>query len=258
MKIATFNIRCDYGQDGDNNFRYRKPLILEKLAEEKPDIVCFQEVLPHVAAGLKGALTGYYGIGCGRSETLEDEQAAIAYRRDAFNLIQMETYWLSDTPYVPASRYPDQSICPRVTTEAVFEELATKRVFRVVNTHLDHEGAGAREQGMRQIMEKLGRAALFADAPVVITGDMNDSTEKKLVKKYGLPDVEVLLAGHHGSRYSTSQELLEAVTPEMGIISVGQNRFGHPTQEAMDRMIQAGMKLRRTDEEGNILIQVGK
>ena len=49
MKIATFNIRCDYGQDGDNNFRYRKPLILEKLAEEKPDIVCFQEVLPHAA-----------------------------------------------------------------------------------------------------------------------------------------------------------------------------------------------------------------
>ena len=56
----------------------------------------------------------------------------------------------------------------------------------------------------------------------------------------------------------TSQELLEAVTPEVGIISVGQNRFGHPTQEAMDRMIQAGMELRRTDEEGNILIQVGK
>ena len=92
---------------------------------------------------------------------------------------------------------------------------------------------------------------------ILITGDMNDSTEKKLVKKYGLPDVEVLLAGHHGSRYSTSQELLEAVTPEMGIISVGQNRFGHPTQEAMDRMTEAGMTLRRTDEEGSILIQVG-
>ena len=70
--------------------------------------------------------------------------------------------------------------------------------------------------------------------------------------------MEVLLAGHHGSKGSTSQELLEAVTPEVGIISVGQNRFGHPTQEAMDRMAGAGMALRRTDEEGNILIQVGK
>ncbi len=96
------------------------------------------------------------------------------------------------------------------------------------------------------------------DLDFLITGDMNASTEKKLAALYELPDVEVLLAGHHGSKGSTSQALLEAVTPEVGIISVGQNRFGHPTQEAMDRMIQAGMKLRRTDEEGNILIQVGK
>lgn len=95
------------------------------------------------------------------------------------------------------------------------------------------------------------------DYDFLITGDMNASTEKKLASQYELPDVEVLAAGHHGSKYSTSEELLEAVTPEIGVISVGQNRFGHPTQEAMDRMTAAGMELRRTDEEGNILIQVG-
>ncbi len=49
MKIVTFNIRCDFGQDGGNNFCFRKPLILEKLRREAPDIICFQEVLPHVA-----------------------------------------------------------------------------------------------------------------------------------------------------------------------------------------------------------------
>lgn len=91
----------------------------------------------------------------------------------------------------------------------------------------------------------------------LITGDMNASTEKKLTALYELPDVEVLLAGHHGSKGSTSQELLEAVTPEVGIVSVGQNRFGHPTPEALGRMTEAGMEIRRTDEEGNILIQVG-
>ena len=185
MKVVTFNIRCDYGQDGENNFCFRRPLILEKLRRERPDLICFQEVLPHVAAWLKGELADYYVIGCGRSETLEDEQAAIAYRRDAFNLIQMETYWLSDTPYVPASRYPDQSICPRVTTEAVFEELATKRVFRVVNTHLDHEYPEARAQGLSQILQKLFQSRLFPDAPTVITGDMNaepDSPEMSALR----------------------------------------------------------------------------
>lgn len=187
MKIVTFNIRYDCNYDGNNNFCFRKPLILEKLEKEKPDIICFQEVLPHVAVWLKEALKEYYVIGCGRSETLEDEQAAIAYRKDGINLIQMETCWLSETPYVPGSRYRDQSICPRVFTEAVFEEFETKQVFRVVNTHLDHEGVNAREQGLRQIMEKLGRAVLFPRVPAIVTGDMNaepSSPEMAVAKEY--------------------------------------------------------------------------
>ena len=74
MKLVTFNIRCDWGGDGNNNFCFRKPLILEKLRAEAPDAVCFQEVLPHVAAWLKEALEGYNVIGCGRTEALDDEQ----------------------------------------------------------------------------------------------------------------------------------------------------------------------------------------
>ena len=96
------------------------------------------------------------------------------------------------------------------------------------------------------------------DFDVLITGDMNAAAEKKLAAQYGLPDIEVLLAGHHGSKHSASRELLETVTPEVGIISVGQNSFGHPAPEAMERMEDAGMVLRRTDEEGDILIQVQK
>lgn len=192
MKFVTFNIRCDYNQDGRNNFCFRKPLILEKLGQEKPDIICFQEVLPHVAVWLKAELAEYYVIGCGRSETLEDEQTAIAYRKDRLNLIQMETYWLSETPYTPASRYPDQSICPRICTEAIFEDLGTKQIFRVVNTHLDHEGSMARAQGLRQIMEKLSRSALFPDAPSIVTGDLNaepNSTEMAVIKEYPFTNV---------------------------------------------------------------------
>ena len=53
MKVVTFNIRCDYGQDGLNEFANRKKLILRKINQEKPDIIGFQEVLPHVAKWLK-------------------------------------------------------------------------------------------------------------------------------------------------------------------------------------------------------------
>lgn len=91
---------------------------------------------------------------------------------------------------------------------------------------------------------------------LLITGDMSSGTEKLLVETYALPDIEVLLVGHHGSKYATSEELLKAVTPEVGIISVGENSYGHPTYEAMERMAFYGATLYRTDMQGNILIRV--
>ena len=90
-------------------------------------MICFQEVLPHVAAWLKENLTEYTVIGCGRSETLEDEQMTVAFRTKRLNLINMETFWLSPTPYVPASRYEEQSICPRVCTEVVLKDLQERK-----------------------------------------------------------------------------------------------------------------------------------
>ena len=79
-----------------------------------------QEVLPHVAKWLKENLNEYYVIGCGRGANLRDEQMSIAYRRDRINLISMKTWWLSQTPDVPGSRYEEQSSCPRTATEAGF------------------------------------------------------------------------------------------------------------------------------------------
>ena len=81
MKLVTFNIRCDFDQDGENSFRFRKGLILKKLEEEKPDVICFQEVLPHVAVWLRENLKDYYVVGCGRSEELRDEQVSVAFRK---------------------------------------------------------------------------------------------------------------------------------------------------------------------------------
>ena len=79
---------------------------------------------------------------------------------------------------------------------------------------------------------------------------------RKLVETYDLPDIEVLLVGHHGSKYSTGTTLLESVTPEVGVISVGDNSYGHPTEEALLRLTDAGMTVYRTDMQGNILITV--
>lgn len=91
---------------------------------------------------------------------------------------------------------------------------------------------------------------------LLVTGDMSSASERLLIERHALPDIEVLLVGHHGSKYSTSEELLREVMPEVGIISVGENNYGHPTLEAMERMAFYGCELYRTDWQGNIVISV--
>ena len=94
------------------------------------------------------------------------------------------------------------------------------------------------------------------DFDVLVTGDMDKATEKKLLKAKPLPDVEVLVAGHHGSSYSTGKELLDATTPEAAVISVGEeNSYGHPGQATLDRLKERNIAVYRTDLEGTITIQ---
>lgn len=173
MKFVTFNIRCDYDQDEKNNFSCRKDAIAAKILKEAPDVICFQEVLPHVANWLKENLVDYYVLGCGRDAELEDEQTTIAFKKMKYQLIAMNTFWLSPTPNVPGSRYAKQSICPRTCTDAILQDTESKEVFRILNTHLDHEGSEARVLATQQILDYIQAVTLFKEAPVVLAGDLN-------------------------------------------------------------------------------------
>jgi len=94
------------------------------------------------------------------------------------------------------------------------------------------------------------------DYDLLITGDMNAATERKLLETFELPDIEALVAGHHGSKNSSSKELLEALKPETALISVGSNSYGHPADEALRRLAMAGAAICRTDKQGTITITV--
>lgn len=182
MKVVTFNSRYDEPEDGKNRFEYRKPFILEKIEKEKPDVVGFQEVLPQMLAWYKVALKDYIVLGCGREDDLTGETAAVAYKRERFNLMQMETFWLSPTPLVPGSRYQQQSDCPRTCTELLLHDLETGLVFRVYNTHLDHEGEEARILGITQILNKIKTETLFPNAPILLMGDFNAEPYENVIK----------------------------------------------------------------------------
>jgi competence protein ComEC len=89
----------------------------------------------------------------------------------------------------------------------------------------------------------------------IFTGDIGEPTEKALIEAGLLYDVDVLKVGHHGSKFSSSQDFLDILKPEVSIISVGaKNTYGHPTDEALSRLGAVNAVVRRTDQEGDIVI----
>ena len=96
--------------------------------------------------------------------------------------------------------------------------------------------------------------ATAGDFDLLITGDMAGQTEQLLAQTYPLPDVEVLVVSHHGSRYSSDESFLRAITPDNAVISVGDNRYGHPAEETIRRLQAVGATVWRTDQQGSIRI----
>ena len=89
---------------------------------------------------------------------------------------------------------------------------------------------------------------------ILVTGDMESAQERELLQTHTLPDLEVLVAGHHGSKGSTSEALLSATAPDIVLISVGKNSYGHPTPEVLARIAAIGAAVYRTDWNGDITI----
>ncbi len=88
---------------------------------------------------------------------------------------------------------------------------------------------------------------------ILVTGDRSGFGERALLRRRELPDVDVLIAGHHGAADATCEELLQAVRPETVIISVGKdNYYGHPAPKLLERLKVFGCQVYRTDENGTI------
>lgn len=87
----------------------------------------------------------------------------------------------------------------------------------------------------------------------LITGDMDAAGERALLATRELPDLEMLIVGHHGSGTSTCAELLYLTAPEVAVISVGEdNSYGHPVPEILNRLALYGCAVYRTDLMGDI------
>ena len=95
----------------------------------------------------------------------------------------------------------------------------------------------------------------FGTCDILITGDRSSFGERLLMKQTVLPNLDILVAGHHGSGNATCEELLSATMPEIVVISVGMNSYGHPDDETLARLEQFGCRVYRTDLDGSIIFR---
>ena len=94
----------------------------------------------------------------------------------------------------------------------------------------------------------------YGEFSMMFTGDAGKVVEEEFLYAYtSIPQIDVLKVGHHGSATSSTQAFVEKVSPEHAVIMCGEgNSYGHPTQEAINKLYDEGAIIWRTDLQGNI------
>ena len=172
LKIMSFNIRLGVANDGENHWDKRKELVLQTIQNFGPDLLGLQEVWHMQEEYLKEKLPGYVYYGRSRRmKPREGEQCAVMYRKDRFEMVKANTFWLSETPDVVESKSWDSSL-PRIANWTLLKDKKNKKskVF-FINTHFDHKGRESRKQAALLLKKRV--QSLTADACVIITGDFN-------------------------------------------------------------------------------------
>lgn len=170
VRAMTFNVRYDEPEDGEHAWSRRRDAVASTIRFHDPHLVGLQEPLPSQMTDLRDRLPAYEWVGKPRDDgELRGEYAAIGYRPDSFELVDADTFWLSETPEVPGSRGWD-AVCPRIATWARLHHRPSGLGLVHCNTHFDHRGERARRESAKLVARRLGDVA---DEPVVLTGDLN-------------------------------------------------------------------------------------
>ncbi|MBD3267707.1 endonuclease [bacterium] len=171
IRVMTFNIRYNNPGDGINAWPNRKDHVADMFKKHKADLAGLQEALMGQIEDLEQRLPGYAWIGVGRDDGKKaGEFSPIFYRKNRFEVLQHDTFWLSKTPD-RAGTSSWNSACNRVCTWGKFKNKQSGKVFYLFNTHLDHRSQEARDEGIQLIVKRTQKYA--KQAPTVLTGDLN-------------------------------------------------------------------------------------
>lgn len=180
LRVVSFNVRLNTAADRLDAWPYRKGAVAGLIRFYAPDLVGLQEPQRNQLDDLAAALPGYAWFGQPRADGgARDEYCAILYRTDRLERLAHDTFWLSETPDVPAIRGWDAAF-PRIVTWGQFRDRASGDTLYLFNTHFDHAGELARAESARLLRQKVREIA--GDAPVIVTGDFNATPDAEPIQ----------------------------------------------------------------------------
>lgn len=175
ISFMTFNVRIAVDSDP---FLWRDRLgsILQIIKRYQPDVLGVQETREHMYEDLRRTLEEYdsYAVSSIPGDPI-GQSNALFIRKNAFAAAEKESFMLSQTPDVPASKGWDAA-CERICSYVLLcSPDGGQPLLHVFNTHLDHVSAYARAQGLRLIAQKAQEKRRRQPVPFVIMGDFNDT-----------------------------------------------------------------------------------
>ena len=178
IRVATYNVRGP-NDNSPNSWRDRLPRMVQTIRDNKFEIIGTQETMSGPIKDLKEVLKfDYFGVG--RDKRKGDEHNVVFYDPERFSIVSQETFWLSGDPTVPGSVAWDSSL-PRICTWGLLQDRWTGKRFVIANTHLDHQSAMARIQGVNLILTRL--APMIEQYPFILTGDFNSTADDMPVRR---------------------------------------------------------------------------
>lgn len=170
----TFNLRNGMATDGANAWSNRKALVTEVIESQKPAILGVQEAWKFQVEHIQSTVPGYAWVGVSR-QNIEglDEYSAVFFRKDRFALIDSGTFWLSETPDTPSSKFSDAQSTARIVTWAGLESRQSGQTFFVFNTHFDTSNEDfIKERSAALLVRRI--ASIAQNHPALVMGDFND------------------------------------------------------------------------------------
>lgn len=174
ISIMSYNIRQDTAFDSnERDWGYRKEYLINHIKEQSPDILCMQEVQKKQNNDLVSALEDYDIVWYSRKVDESQEGLSIAYKKDVYELVSKDMFWLSETPNQESKGFGAGFL--RICVHAVLRHKELQKNLSVYSVHLEVTSEKARKSEIAMIIDRINADENYA----IVCGDFNTTKESE-------------------------------------------------------------------------------